>query len=264
MNTLEKIVADKRELIRGVEPVIPISELKRAVHYHRQPISLKERLDDKMVPGFIAEFKRKSPSKGDIHKDADVLKITKGYETTGADAISVLTDQKYFGGTNADLIEARSVVNCPILRKDFTISSYQIHEAKAIGADLILLIAAVLTEEEILRYSEIAHDLGLEVLLEIHSLDELHDSYLESIDILGVNNRNLKTFNTSIQNSIDIYKALPGQITKISESGLSSMHDVNRLFECGYKGFLIGEQFMKSDDPPSELQIFLKDVKIGA
>lgn len=259
MNTLDKIIAHKRHVVEQNNKDCGVSALIEYELYNRTTTSLVQALlASGDTPGIISEFKRRSPSKGDINISASVNEVTAGYEKAGAAGISVLTDTKYFGGSNQDLIEARSTVDCPILRKDFTINPYQVHEAKAIGADVILLIAAVLSTKEIVELSALAHDLNLEVLLEVHGKEELDPKYFGSIDILGVNNRNLKTFETSIENSLDIYASLPEELLKISESGLASMKEISILQDKGYQGFLIGEQFMKHDDPPAELAKFLK------
>jgi len=257
MNVLEKIVEQKIKEVKAHQANLSIEQLKKMSNFQRKGISLANRLKNSVVPGIISEFKRQSPSKGIINDKVDVIKVTKGYCEAGASAVSILTDHDFFGGTIEDLQRARPHLDCTVLRKDFIIDEYQIYETKAIGADLMLLIAAILTKEQIVRYTDIAHDLGLEVLLEIHNEEEFRNGYYDQVDILGVNNRDLKQFKTTIQNSIDLAEILPKNQLKISESGISSTKEMSALANVGYKGFLIGEQFMKHDDPAAELKKFI-------
>lgn len=207
--------------------------------------------------GIIAEFKRKSPSKGWLHPSAAVADIVPAYEKGGASACSVLTDRKFFGGTLGDLKQARRLVNLPLLRKDFIIDEYQVYQARVMGADAILLIAACLTPEECLQLAELAHTLDLEVLLEIHSEEEL--GHLNPhIDMLGVNNRNLGTFHTDIENSFRLADRMrESDQLLISESGISEPDTIVRLRKAGFRGFLIGETFMKTDNPGETLHQFI-------
>jgi indole-3-glycerol phosphate synthase len=206
--------------------------------------------------GIISEFKRKSPSLGWIHEDADVVEVTAGYSAAGASGISILTDLEYFGGTPMDLMAARPQITCPVLRKDFVIDEYQLYEAKAMGADVILLIAAALTVEQTLELACRAHEMGLEVLLEVHNAEELGHAN-DYVDMLGVNNRNLKTFEQSIQVSFDLAELIPDKFLKVSESGISKVETVKELRKVGYKGFLMGENFMKEEDPAEALKNFI-------
>lgn len=212
-------------------------------------------VDDKT--GIIAEFKRRSPSKGDIHPMADVSAVVPGYEKYGAAACSILTDTRFFGGAVTDLMIARKLVSLPLLRKDFIVHRRQIAEAALIGADAILLIASILTVDEVRDFADYAHSLGLDVLLEIHHLDEL-DHYCDGIDMVGVNNRDLRTFKTDAELSAKVIDRLPPNVVKIAESGLTSMAEVDRLRGLGYTGFLIGERFMKHSDPSLALHAFKK------
>ena len=205
--------------------------------------------------GIIAEFKRKSPSKGWLHPGANVREVLPAYEKNGASACSVLTDSHFFGGSLGDLANARKVVDLPLLRKDFIISSYQLYQARAMGADAVLLIAACLTPEECLSLAETAHVLSLEVLLEIHSESEL-DHLNPYVDMIGVNNRNLGSFHTDVENSFRLAEKLPKEILKVSESGISDPILIGRLRKAGYKGFLIGETFMKEENPGDALASF--------
>jgi len=210
--------------------------------------------------GIISEFKRKSPSLGWIHEDADVVDVTAGYSAAGASGISILTDLEYFGGTPMDLIAARQFITCPVLRKDFVIDEYQLFEAKAMGADVILLIAAALTVEQTLELAHKAHELGLEVLLEVHNAEEIGHAN-DYVDMLGVNNRNLKTFEQSIQTSFDLAALISDKFVKVSESGISKTETVKELRKVGYKGFLMGENFMKEENPAEALVRFIEGLK---
>ena len=255
MTILDKIIADKRIEVAARKASTSISELENAPAFGRPCLSLKQSLLNS-ESGIIAEFKRKSPSLGWIHEDADVVNVTSGYSAAGASGISILTDLEYFGGAPMDLMAARPQVTCPILRKDFVIDEYQLFEAKAMGADVVLLIAAALTVQETLELARKAHDLGLEVLLEVHNAEELGHAN-DFIDMLGVNNRNLKTFEQSIQTSFDLAAVIPDQFVKVSESGISKTETVKDLRNVGYKGFLMGENFMKENDPAEALRKFI-------
>lgn len=206
--------------------------------------------------GIIAEFKRRSPSKGDIHPMADVVDVVPGYEKMGAAAVSVLTDTRYFGGSTTDFVLARSLVKLPMIRKDFIVNDRQIYEAKAIGADAILLIAACTSPAVVRERTELSHSLGMEVLLEVHNEEEL-DCYYEGIDMVGINNRDLTTFRTDPLLSEKAIKFLPKDVVKIAESGLTNFEEVLRLRKIGFNGFLIGETFMKHANPPEALKEFI-------
>lgn len=260
MDILKKIIESKRPQVQQQKDLFPIKLLENSIYFNTPIVSLKEYLNRKNASGIIAEFKRKSPSKGDINKYACVEDVTLGYMQAGASALSVLTDQDFFGGKNDDLTIARKYNFCPILRKDFIFDEYQIYEAKSIGADVILLIAEVLSEKEIKSLSKTAKSLGLEVLMEIHSKDQLQ-KLNDNIDIIGVNNRNLKTFEVSIDNSKEIAKYLPSDFMRISESGINTPSDVLELKEYDYKGFLIGERFMKTPRPQQACKSFIKQLK---
>lgn len=213
--------------------------------------------------GIIAEFKRKSPSKGWLHPDAAIADVLPAYEKGGASACSVLTDSNFFGGSLGDLCKARSLVGLPLLRKDFIIDEYQLYQARVMGADAVLLIAACLTPEQCLMFAELAHTLNMEVLLEIHSKEEL-DHLNPFVDMLGVNNRNLGTFHTDVENSFRLAKAMQTVARErnlspllVSESGISTTTTVSKLREAGFRGFLIGETFMKTDVPGDTLAQFI-------
>lgn len=255
---LDEIIADKRREVEERKSLYPTALLERSLYFGTTPVSLSKYLQRPDLNGIIAEFKRKSPSKGDINPYADVAKTTLGYMQAGASALSILTDTKYFGGKSADLETARKVNYCPILRKDFVIDEYQVIEAKSIGADAILLIAAVLDENEIKSLSKLAFSLGLEVLFEMHDVAEL-DKY-QSDFIAGVNNRNLNDFSVSLERSEKFSELLPANAIKVAESGISSAEDVLRLKKSGYSGFLVGEQFMKQFEPGKACAKFISEI----
>lgn len=257
MDVLEKIVIEKKKEVAVHKVNVPIDDLESQSGFQRKCYSLRERLLQAEPYGIVSEFKRKSPSKGIINDQADVVKTTTGYQSAGASGISILTDTPFFGGAYEDLIKARKELTVPVLRKDFIVDEYQVLETKAMGADVMLLIAACLSQQEIMELAKLARSVGLEILLEIHSEEEYDEDLLEYIDILGVNNRNLKTFETSIYTSIDLAEKLPDNVVKISESGLKSLEDLQLINKAGYKGFLIGEQFMRHADPAAELSAFL-------
>lgn len=262
MNILNKITAHKRKILAERKILIPTKLLEGSSYFNSEPVSLKYSIDINPMPGIIAEFKRKSPSKGIINKDADIIEISKGYMKAGATALSVLTDTYYFMGKNDDLTAARKHNDCPILRKDFTIDEYQVIEAKSIGADAILLIAAILTRDEIKKFTDLAHSLNLEVLLEIHDAGELIKMY-DEVDLVGINNRNLKTFKVSLDHSVELSRKLPSGIIKIAESGISDPASIIKLHACGFKGFLIGESFMRAASPALECRKYIEFIRKG-
>ncbi len=257
---LDHIIACKRTEVEKQKEIIPFSKLKKSIYYTNPCISLKNRFINEPSPGIIAEFKRKSPSKGVINNKVSIEEVSCGYANKGAIALSVLTDPDFFGGNANDLITARKLNDIPLLRKDFIIDEYQIHEAKAWGADLILLIAACLTKKEITHFSNVAHNLGMEVIFEIHNRQEL-DKYNPQIEMVGVNNRNLKTFEVDINTSLDLIRDIPAECIKIAESGISEPTSVIKLWEAGYQGFLIGENFMKTTNPSQSLFLFINQLK---
>ena len=258
MTILDKIIKQKVQETAERKRQKSLSDLEKEPLFSRKCLSLKYNLENSRS-GIIAEFKRKSPSKGWIHEKADVQEITKGYCEAGASGISILTDEPFFGGTPGDLTEARPTVHCPVLRKDFIVDEYQLFEAKAIGADVILLIAASLTPQKTELLAKQANWLGLEVLLEVHNREELVHLN-EYVDILGVNNRNLKTFEVSTDISKELANLVPDKFVKISESGISKPETVLELRKMGYQGFLMGENFMKEQNPAAALIHFLKNL----
>ncbi len=260
MTILEEIVAYKRKEVEEIASTHPIKLLEQSLYFNSDCVSLKKYLLRKDKSGIIAEFKRKSPSKGIINTYADVEKVTIGYMQAGASALSILTDNHFFGGKNLDLIAARKFNFCPILRKDFIVSEYQIIEAKSIGADAILLIAAILTKEEIKQFTTLAHNLGLEVLLEIHTQEEL-EKFNSDISLVGINNRNLNTFEVDFENSIRLAQSLPTGVVKVAESGISNPQNIIELKQQGFEGFLVGENFMKTAEPEIAAKKFIKKIK---
>jgi indole-3-glycerol phosphate synthase len=249
MNILEKIIETKKQEIALQKKVVSEVQFKNYPGYARKCISLKEALLKAASPGIIAEFKQKSPSKGEINYGVNVEEVTKGYADAGATGLSVLTDYEYFGGTLANLAKARDANPLtPILRKDFMIDPWQLAEAKAFGADVILLIAACLEKKQAELLARKAKSLGMEVLMEVHSADELN-KLNDYVDFAGVNNRNLKTFEVDVETSVNLAKLIPGRFIKISESGISNAATIRYLKENGFQGFLIGETFMKTKNP---------------
>lgn len=255
------IDSTRKEISRQMEAV-STKQLEGivAMRETREPLSLSRSIMSSPT-GIISEFKRRSPSKGWINREADVRLITVGYAEAGAAGLSVLTDTDFFGGSEGDLLKARlSAPSTPILRKDFIISEYQILQSVAIQADAILLIAAALEKNECKRLAEMAHRLGLEVLLEIHSEDELEYA-TDCIDLIGVNNRNLGSFHTDVENSFHLAEKLPKGIPHISESGISGAETIIRLRQAGYNGFLMGESFMKTAEPSIALKILIEELE---
>ncbi|WP_027138550.1 indole-3-glycerol phosphate synthase TrpC [Gaetbulibacter saemankumensis] len=260
MNILDKITLDKRNEVALRKSLIPIHQLEESVLFERETISLASKLRNSNT-GIIAEHKRRSPSKSIINNSLNVQDVARGYENAGVCGMSVLTDGKYFGGSLDDLLTARASCNLPLLRKEFIIDEYQLLEARAYGADVILLIAAILTKEEIKHFSEFAKGLDLNVLLEVHNEEELHKSIMPSIDMLGVNNRNLKTFEVSLETSKSLSSLIPDDFVKVSESGISNVEAIKELQPYGYQGFLIGENFMKTEDAGASAAKFIKDLE---
>ncbi len=258
---LHEIVANKRKEVERQKEAIPLHTLLAlgSDRLERNTISMRASLAASSS-GIIAEFKRKSPSKGWLHPQANIADIVPKYELGGAAACSILTDGDFFGGSLGDLQKARKLVKLPLLRKDFIIDTYQLFQARAMGADAVLLIAACLTTEECRILAETAHSLQLEVLLEIHTEAELE--YINSdIDMLGVNNRNLGTFHTDIDNSFRLIEQMNQYAPLcVAESGISSPETVKELRETGFRGFLIGETFMKTEQPGETLSNFIKEL----
>ena len=248
MTILDKIIARKKEEVAAAKAAVSIKDLEDSKYFELECPSLQAFLLDPSKTGIIAEFKRQSPSKGIINDTALVPDVTKGYETAGASGISILTDTDFFGGCYADLSLGRDSVEIPILRKDFMIDTYQVYEAKSMGASAILLIAAVLTDARARELGSLAKAMGMDVLMEVHNRQEL-DLVNPYVDIVGVNNRDLKTFTVSLERSVELASYMPANTVKISESGIYTIEDIKYLRSHGFQGFLIGENFMREADP---------------
>ena len=255
MNILDAIIKQKRTEVAEKQKLIPVDVVKQSEYFTRQVFSMKQSLLDPSKTGIIAEFKRKSPSKGTINQVADVVHVTEAYTKNGASALSVLTDEHFFGGSPNDLVRAR-VNNLPIIRKDFIIDEYQVVESKAMGADAILLIAACLSPLEVKQLAEFAVLIGLEVLLELHDETEL-EHICDKIDLVGINNRNLKTFDVDIDRSLAMAAKIPSDKIKIAESGISTVENIRLFRKNGFSGFLIGENFMKQENPGVAFEQFV-------
>lgn len=259
MNILDQIIASKKREVELKKSIVTIQQLEHSVLFERKTISLRQNLLNNFC-GIIAEHKRRSPSKSVINHSISVEDIVKSYQNGGASGISILTDNQYFGGSLDDLIIARATTQLPLLRKDFVVNEYQILEARAFGADAILLIATVLSRNKIKQFSELAKSLGLEVLLEVHNQVDLNKSIMPSIDLIGVNNRNLKTFEVDLNFSKHLAEHIPNDFTKISESGIDAVEAILELKEYGFKGFLMGEHFMKSKNPEIQMKAFINKI----
>lgn len=258
-NILEKIVANKKLELADQKKLVSIKDLIAKIDDTTNKFSFKDALANSQT-GIIAEFKRRSPSKGWIFEKAEIKSVIPPYSENGAAAISVLTDTDFFGATFADFAEARSLTQTPLLRKDFMVDEYQFYQAKALGANAVLLIASCLTIAETKQFADLAKDLGMDTLLEIHNEKELNHIN-EHIDVVGINNRNLATFVTDVQISFNLGEKIPSQFLKISESGISEPQTVIDLQHAGFKGFLMGENFMKTNNPGKALQDFISQLK---
>ncbi len=254
-NILEQIISLKRVEVSRHKEAVSISQLEEFLKECRDAVSLKKALSQSST-GIIAEFKRKSPSKDWMYEHARVEEVVPAYANSGATALSILTDEPFFGGSLKDLKMARSMTALPLLRKDFIIDVYQLYQAKVTGADVVLLIAAVLTKDQSKSLSYAAKEIGLEVLLEIHSEEEL-DYINDYVDVVGINNRNLSTFKTDLQTSFDLVEKIPAEFVRISESGISDPLKMKELRSAGFQGFLVGENFMKTGKPGDALKEFL-------
>lgn len=262
MKILEKIREQKIKEVEERKSLYPVRLLEKSMYFDTQCVSLKSYISNEKHNGIIAEFKRKSPSKGNINLYADAEKITLGYMQAGASALSVLTDETFFGAKQQDLAIARKLNYCPILRKEFIIDEYQIVESKAMGADTILLIAKMLSPAIINQFTDFAHQLGMEVLLETHTETEIIENINTTVDLVGINNRNLNTFEVDIENSIRLAGILPKTILKIAESGIESAGVIKELKDNGFSGFLIGEYFMKNSDPAAKCAELIKQLRV--
>ena len=258
MTILDKIIERKKQEVGEAKSKISLQLLKDSEFFGRTTFSLKESVKNKS--GIIAEFKRKSPSKGIINDKVSPLEVVSSYEKFGASGISILTDTDFFGGNFQDILNVRNSINLPILRKDFMIDEYQFYEAKSIGADVVLLIASCLSPNQVQEFTELAHELNLEVLLEIHTEDELKH-FNKNIDLVGINNRNLKDFKVDLQHSVNLKNLLPKDTLSVAESGIYSVEDFKFLKEKGFDAFLMGEYFMKNENPGKAFENFLNEIK---
>jgi len=258
MNILDEIIAHKKKEVAEAKRTLPVHALEKSDLFASPTFSLREFVQRPDKTGIIAEFKRKSPSKGMINANASVESTTKGYVAAGASALSVLSDEKFFGGSNNDVKAARRFNQCPILRKEFMVDEYQFIEAKSIGADAILLIAAVLDPKQVKEFTRLAHSLKLEVLLEVHNQEELRNNIDSGADLIGVNNRDLKTFEVSLDTSKRLSEFIPSGTARVAESGITTPEDIIELRKFGYEGFLIGENFMKHEKPEEAARDFTR------
>lgn len=253
MNILSEIIAKKRQRVIAAQEAVPFPK----VRHRAKPHALKDALRAEGI-NIIAEFKRRSPSKGTIREDADLTQIVRSYESGGAAAISVLTEEDYFDGSLDDLRAVESAVKLPVLRKDFIFEEYQVYESAASGADAILLIVAALDDETLSHLRRLAEEeLHMDALVEVHTADEMKRANAAGATLIGVNNRDLRTFTVSLETSLTLAREAPPNALLISESGLNSSSDLHRLHDAGYHGFLIGETLMRADDPAKMLRNLL-------
>ena len=256
MTFLNTIIANKKKELSVLKKCIPVGKLEKMEAFSRNTFSLRQYLKNPSKTGIIAEFKRKSPSRGWINENADPEVVTKGYANHGASGLSVLTDTDFFGGTNDDLMLVRSINDIPVLRKEFILEEYQVVESKAIGADVVLILAAAMEKSQSQKLAALAHSLGLETILEIHSQEEFNH-ISKDIDIIGINNRDLKTFNVDTIVSLNLVPLIPEGFLKISESGIHSTDTIKLLRKSGFDGFLMGEVFMKDKNPVASFSDFV-------
>jgi indole-3-glycerol phosphate synthase len=260
MTILEKIIARKKIEVEERRSLYPVKLLEKSVFFESPCVSFRKYMLRPDKAGIIAEIKRKSPSLGMINKYVSIERTSIGYMQAGASALSILTDTDFFGGKNEDLSTARKFNYCPILRKDFVIDAYQVIESKSIGADVVLLLANVLDSQQIKDLSKLAHSLGMEVLLEVRTQEEI-GSANEFVSAIGVNNRDLNDFSVNTKRSFDLADRIPPEFIKVSESGLSSVQTVHDLRMAGFNGFLMGEAFMKDSRPEQACERFIRELK---
>jgi indole-3-glycerol phosphate synthase len=259
-NILEEIIGKRKKTVAQLKNILPMQAWETMPYYERTCLSLKKSLLNDKLTGIIAEFKRASPSKGIINTDAEIFDVALDYEMNGAAAISILSEPLYFNGNNDDLMGIRDSIKIPLLRKDFIFDEYQLAESKAIGADVVLLIAACLTAAEVKRLATFANNIGLEVLLELHDETEL-EHICDATTLIGINNRNLKTFEVDIERSFRMAVQIPADKIKIAESGISNVETIRLFKDAGFKGFLMGENFMKEKDPGEAFKQFVQKLK---
>lgn len=262
MSILETIKQHQLKEVAQLKMSHPVHQLEKSIYFLSKPISFKKAILNPAQNGIIAEFKRKSPSKGNINLNAAVKNVTMGYIKSGASALSVLTNFEFFGAKHDDFTTARKYNNCPILRKDFIVDEYQIIESKSMGADAILLIAKMLSPKEVLQFAKTAKNLGLEVFLELQNQTEIENYFFAEVDLVGINNRNLNTFEVDIDNSIKLAQQLPVNIPKIAESGIESAASIQTLKTNGFNGFLIGEYFMRNSNPAKKCNELIQQLRL--
>lgn len=259
MTILDQIIAHKQRELEVRKQIVSAKVIEKYPYFEKEALSFSGSITDTNKTGIIAEFKRESPSRGIINNHSNVVEVTKGYEGSGASAVSVLTDTRFFGGTVFDLKCAKSELEIPILRKDFVIDEFQILEAKGIGASAILLIAAVLSKQEIKRLTAFAHSLGLEVLLELYAEEEVQKVSGEE-DCIGINNRDLHRFKVNIEKSEQMVPLLPKDKVLVAESGIYSVDVIQRLRSAGFTGFLMGDCFMREENPAEAFREFVTNL----
>jgi indole-3-glycerol phosphate synthase len=260
MNILERIVAYKRNEVETQKSLVPFGELEKSTLFQRQPVSLKTSLLREDLPGIIAEFKRKSPSKGVMNRNCSPVAVCSNYIRSGCSAVSVLTDSKFFGGSTDDLTVIRANIESPILRKDFIVDEYQIIEARSIGADAILLIIGLHSADKLEQLFRFARSLSLEVLVEVH--DEKDISYIpDDARLIGINSRNLASLRVEPENHTRLIDLLPRDVVRVAESGIKTVSDFLNLRQKGFDAFLIGELFMNTPDPGISCNNFLSQIK---
>ncbi len=258
-NILENIVKERKHTVKKLKEVVSAQHWEMMPLFKKECVSLKRALLNKNNNGIIAEFKRSSPSRGIINSDVNVFDVVTDYQVNGASGVSILTEPEFFGGSNDDILSVADSIIIPILRKDFIIDEYQLMETKALGSDVLLLIAAALPKAEVQRFTKLAHELGMEVILEIHNQMEL-DWITDEIDIVGVNNRDLKTFTVDIRRSVELSEKIPKNKLRISESGIGDVASIKLLRQHGFNGFLVGEKFMKEKDPGRTFKNFTEEL----
>jgi indole-3-glycerol phosphate synthase len=259
MTILDKIIEQKKMDLVAMKANAPLDFLLSNIEKQKPVLSFREHILASEKSGIISEFKRNSPSKGPLNPDASVTEVTQGYTAAVASALSILPEGPFFHGHNQDLLDARPLNAIPILRKDFIVDEWQVYETRSLGADVMLLIASVLSPEETQNLGKLGQELGLEILLEVHDKEELAQHLNPYVDVVGVNNRNLKTFVTSIDHSLELADMIPSGMVKISESGLKSVNELATLYQAGYRGFLMGETFMRHPQPQTEAARFMTE-----
>jgi indole-3-glycerol phosphate synthase len=261
MNLLSEIVSSKQRRVDQSKKLVPLEQVRALANQARlgsRAHAFAGNLANADKINIIAEFKRRSPSKGEIRRDADPVITARAYESAGASAVSVLTEEDYFGGSLDDLRAVRKTVSLPILRKDFVFDEYQVYESAAAGADALLLIVAVLDDAALGRLRGMTEDeLGMDALVEVHAADEMKRAAACGANLIGVNNRDLQTFTVSLETSVQLAPMAPEGAVLISESGIESTGDIRRLRSVGYRAFLIGESLMRADDPGEALRSLL-------